>query len=282
MTIDALIRPQATNDKASAAPLLKKARPGDLILWDTGYFSFKIIRQTLEQHQFFLGPVACHLILQPFRSLPDGSYLAKIYPTQRDRLHDRDGLVVRVLKYTFNDPARPGHGECHRLITTLLDDHRHPALELITLYHERWEIEIDNDEVTTHQLARPVELRSRTPAGVVQELYGVLLAHNAVRALMREAALSADIDPRKLSFMHAVRLIRDAVPLLRNVSAQCLPELYDAMILQIATGRLPPRDNRINPRVVKVKISGYRVKREQHYHLPQPQQTFIESVVMLK
>jgi hypothetical protein len=282
MTIDALIRPQATNDKASAAPLLKKARPGDLILWDTGYFSFKLIRQTLQQRQFFLGPVACHLILQPIRSLPDGSYLAKIYPTQPDRLRDRGGLVIRVLEYTFDDPARPGYGERHRLITTLLDHDRYPALELIALYHERWEIEIANDEITTHQLARAVELRSRTPAGVVQELYGVLLAHNAVRALMREAALSIDVDPRTLSFMHAVRLIRDAVPLLRNASTRCLPELYDALILQIAAGRLPPRDNRINPRVIKVKISGFPTKRPHHYHLPQPRKTFIESVIMLK
>jgi hypothetical protein len=281
ITIDALIRPQATNDKANAAPLLQKARPGDLILWDCGFFSFKLIQQTRQQRQYFLGPVPCHLILQPIRSLSDGSYLAKVYPTQRQRLRDHNGLVVRVLQYTFDDPARTGHGERHRLITSLLDDQRHRALELIVLYHERWEIEIDNDEVTTHQLARPVELRSRTPVGVVQELYGILLAHNAVRALMREAALSIDVDPRTLSFMHAVRLIRDAVPLLRNVSPQCLPELYNALIVQIAAGSLPPRDNRINPRVVKVKLSRFPTKRPHHYHLPQPQKTFMESIVIL-
>ncbi|MCC6682697.1 MAG: hypothetical protein IT445_17490 [Phycisphaeraceae bacterium] len=131
-------------------------------------------------------------------------------------------------------------------------------------------MEIANDEITTHQLARPVELRSRTPRGVVQEVYGVLLAHNAARALMHEAAMPVDIDPRSLSFIHTVRVIRETIPLMRAAPAEQLWPLYRAMISHIASGRLPPRDNRINPRVVKVKMSNFAKKRPEHYHLQHP------------
>ncbi|MGH7215112.1 MAG: hypothetical protein ACREIT_10150 [Tepidisphaeraceae bacterium] len=149
------------------------------------------------------------------------------------------------------------------------------------LYHQRWEIEIANDEITTQQLARPVELRSKTPAGVVQEMYGLLLAHNAIRALMHESALSVDVDPRTLSFTHALRVVRETIPLLRAARTQQLPRLYDALIRHIAAGRLPPRDNRINPRGVKVKMSNFPKKRAEHYHVPQPIKELKASVVML-
>src|SRR5258707_6379112 len=92
---------------------------------------------------------------------------------------------VRVLKYTLDDPRRAGHGETHRLVTTLLDEQRYPALELIVLYHERWEIELTYDEQKTHQDPRraekPTHLRSETPARVIQELHALSLAHYAVR-----------------------------------------------------------------------------------------------------
>ena len=172
--------------------------------------------------------------------------------------------------------------ERHRLVTTLLDATVYPADELVVLYHQRWEIEIGNDELKTHQLDRLVDLRSRTSCGIVQELYGILLAYNAVRYLMHEAALSVNVDPRRLSFIHAVRVIRETTPLLRAAPTSQLPCLYAAMVRHIATGRLPARDNRINPRVVKRKMSNFAKKRPEHYHPPQPQRSFLESVVILK
>jgi len=121
---------------------------------------------------------------------------------------------------------------------------------------------------------------------VVQELYGVaafrcLLAHNAIRALMHEAALTIDVDPRTLSFCHAVRVVRDTVPLMRAAPTCALPMLYDAMIRQISLGLLPPRDGRINPRVIKVKMSNWPKKRPQHYHVAQLTKPFATSIVML-
>ena len=78
------------------------------------------------------------LNLKPIRRLKDGSYLAKIYRNWYDQKKDRNGIWVRVIRYTINDPQRTGHGEEHRLITNLLDDQLHPAAELILEYHERW------------------------------------------------------------------------------------------------------------------------------------------------
>lgn len=281
MTIEALIKPQNHNEHPTAPHLLRFCCPGDLVLWDCGFYSYQLIKQAVEQGTFMLGPVASHLVLERLRTLSDGSYLARIHPNSDDRRRNRNALIVRVIEYSFDDPGRPGHGERHRLVTTLLDAERYPAKELIVLYHQRWEIEIANDEIVTHQLARRVDLRSRTPAGVVQEMYGVLLAHNAVRALMQEAASSIDVDPRTLSFIHAVRIIRETIPLMRAARTSALPTLYAAMIRKIAQGVLPPRDNRINPRVVKVKMSNFAKKRLEHYHAPQPQKTFEASIVLL-
>ena len=87
-----------------------------------------------------------NLILRPIRRLPDGSFLAKIYPSPHDRDQDRDGIVVRVIEYTLNDPERTGHGETHRLATNLFDHTLFPALELACYYHERWEEELVFDE----------------------------------------------------------------------------------------------------------------------------------------
>jgi hypothetical protein len=283
LCIEAIIKPNNCNDYEAAPKLLAAAQRGDLVLWDAGFYSFFLMFLAMQQGKFFLGPVPSHVVLEPARWLGDGSYLAKIYPTFKDRRHDRNGVLIRVLEYSFDDPARTGYGERHRLITNLLDAETYPAKELIVLYHERWEIELDNDEITTHQLDRAVELRSRTPAGVVQELYAVLISHNAVRALMHESALSIDIDPRRLSFMNAVRVIRDTIPLMRNAPTLQLPMIYRGMIALIAQGVLPPRDGRINPRVVKViRPSNFPVKKPHHRQVPQPQKTFLESIVLLK
>jgi hypothetical protein len=278
---EALIKQGKSGEFLLTGPLLKKVPPGCLVLWDRGFCGYDSLKKATPRGVHVLGRVASHVVFKAICPLADGSYLAEIYPSVRDRRHGTNGLIVRVIEYTLDDPNRPGHGERHRLVTTLLDAHLYPAHELVTLYHERWEIEIGNDELKTHQLDRLVHLRSRTPCGVLQELYGILLAYNGVRCSMHEAALSVDIDPRKLSFIHAVRVIRETVPILRTAPTVQVPYLYAAMIQHIATGRLPPRDNRINPRVVKRKMSNYSKKRPEHCHPPRPQRTFSESVVIL-
>ena len=98
---------------------------------------------------------------------------------------------------------------------------------------------------------------------------------------MHEAAVSADLDPRRLSFIHAVRVIRETVAIMRAAPTEQLPPIYAAMIRHIAQGRLPPREDRSNPRVVKKKMSNYAKKRPEHYHVPQPQTPFEAAVLIL-
>src|SRR5207249_11621908 len=122
-----------------------------LLLWDRNFFSYQLWQALTGRGIQILARVKNHLVLRPIRHVADGSYLAKIYRSERDRRKDQDGILVRVIRYTLNDPQRVGHGEVHTLLTTLLDDEPYPAVELILLYHERWEEELVFDEQKTHQ-----------------------------------------------------------------------------------------------------------------------------------
>lgn len=282
VVVEAYVKRGKRSEFKVATSLLRKAPSGCLVLQDRGFYGYRPLAEAAGCGVHVLGRVAKHVGFKRTETFNDGSYLTVIYPSTKDRRHNTNSLVVRVIEYTLDEPNRTGHGECHRLVTTLLDADLYPARELVVLYHERWEIELGNDELKTHQLHRHVHLRSRTPCGILQELYGLLLAYNAVRFLMHEAAVSVDIDPRRLSFIHAVRVLRETAPLMRAAPASRLPTLYRAMIHHVAQGRLPPRANRINPRVVKKKMSNFGKKRPEHRRPPQPQRPFEQSVVILK
>jgi hypothetical protein len=282
MVVEGFVKPGKRHEFPLAGSLLRKVPAGSLVLWDRGFYGYASLHEAKERNVHVVGRVADHVVFERVETLPDGSYLAIIYPSWSDRRRHQNGMTVRVIDYTLDDPQRPGHGECHRLVTTLLDAATFPATELVVLYHERWEIEIGNDELKTHQLDRLVHLRSRTPCGIVQEIYGILVAYNAVRFLMHEAALSVDLDPRRLSFIHAVRVLRETAPLLRAAPTERLPTLYAGMIAHIAQVVLPLRDHRVNPRVVKKKMSNFPKKRAEHYHVQHPQTSFEQAVRILK
>jgi hypothetical protein len=195
---------------------------------------------------------------------------------------------VRIIEYTLNDPNRPGHREKHRLLTTLLDEKRHPAKTLIELYHVRWEQELAIDELKTHEMERPV-LRSQTPAGVVQEVYGLLLGHYVVRTLMYEAAKlkttarrdDEPLSPLRLSFTGTLKILRCRLPAFprgRRPQRQWWQDLLE----EISQETIEPRRNRINPRVIKRKMSNWKKKRPEHRHYRQPTRSFRDSVVLLR
>ena len=198
--------PYATGETTLAAEVLHHVRPGMLVLADRLFYGYALWTQASATGADLLWRVKQTLRLPVEQRLPDGSYLSRIYPSQQDRRHGRQGVGVRVLEYTL--AGVPGAEPRYRLLTTLLDPAGAPATELAALYHERWEIETAFDELKTHLRGARIVLRSKTPDLVRQEFYGLLLAHFAIRGLMHEAALQAGEDPDRLSFLHAVRVIR--------------------------------------------------------------------------
>jgi hypothetical protein len=233
-----------------------------------------------------LARVVKTMILRPIRTLSDGSYLAKVYQNDSDRRTDRDGIVVRVIRYTLDDPQRVGHGEEHVLITNLLDEGLDPAKELIILYHERWEHELTFDEQKTHQdprrATKPAHLRSETPAGVIEEIYALSLGHFVIRSLMFEAAATVDLDPDALSFTGCFQILKCRLPECDSRTPATFEGWYRGVLWEMQGERTDPRRNRINPRVIKRKMSKWKKKRPQHRHLPPVKKTFPEAVVMLR
>lgn len=177
-----------------------------LCLADRGFFGFDLWNRARTTGAELLWRIRKNLRLACHQRLPDGSYLSRIYPSPEDRRHNLRGVTVRVIDYQLQGVA--GAEPIYRLLTTILDHEQAPAQELAALYHERWEIETALDELKTHLRGARMVLRSKTPELVRQEFYGLLLAHFAIRGLMHEAALQADEDPDRLSFLHAVRVVR--------------------------------------------------------------------------
>jgi len=201
----------STGEITLAKGVLSWLHHGMLCLADWQFFGFELWNQARATGAQLLWRIRKNLRLPCERRLADGSYLSRIYPTERDRRHKTNGVVVRVIEYRLEGVA--GAEPIYRLITTILDPELAPAHELAALYHERWEIETALDELKTHLRGPRIVLRSKTPDLVRQEFYGLMMAHFAVRGLMHEAAIKADEDPDRLSFVHAVRVIRRKLPI---------------------------------------------------------------------
>ena len=193
-----------TSEIALSKLVLPSLKKGMLCLADRNFFGFSIWKQAADTGADLLWRVKQNAVLPCEHRLPDGSYLSRIYPSKERRAHK--GIVVRVIEYRLEgvEDADP----LYRLVTTILDHERAPAEQLAALYHQRWEIETALDELKTHLRGPRIVLRSKTPDLVRQEFYGLMMAHFAVRGLMHEAALSADEDPDRISFVHAVRVVR--------------------------------------------------------------------------
>jgi hypothetical protein len=278
--IDAGFWPCHTSERVGGFRLLRSVTRDMLLMWDRGFHDFDMVVAARQRRAHVLGRLPAQVKPIPLRTLPDGSVLAYLLPSDDARRRRGERILVRVITYTITNPDLPGAGEEHRLITTLLNPRVAPAHKIACTYHERWEIEITIDEIDTHQRLVGRPLRSRTPMGVIQELYGLLLAHYAVRVLMHEAALSVDVDPDRLSFVHALEIVRDAVPEFQQVPPAQHPALYTRMLREIAAKRLPERHLRVNPRVVKRKMSKFKLKRAEQYQPPKLQGSFRDAVVI--
>jgi hypothetical protein len=221
---DVVLRPFAGGEAPAARHLVRSVGPGMLLLWDRGFHGYGMIQRTLARGAAFLGRTKTNIVLPPTELLPDGSYLSAGYPSTTARRRRDGGIAVRVVEYALDTPAGPGR-ERYRLVTSLLDPGHFPAQTLAATYHERWEVETTLAEVKVHQWAHPRPLRSKHPREVVQEVYGLLLAHLAGRTLMYQAARRDGVDPDRLSFTGALRVLRRAIPRAQRTAPKLLPPL---------------------------------------------------------
>jgi hypothetical protein len=198
------------SEQVLARSLFVWLREGILCLADRNFFGFELWKEARETCADLLWRVKKSNLFPCETALPDGSYLSTIYPSARSRRRRTDGIIVRVIQYELR--GVPDAEPLYRLVTTILDPDKAPAEELAALYRERWEIETALDELKTHLRGSRIVLRSKTPDLVRQEFYGLLMTHFAVRALMHEAALEANENPTRLSFVHSVRVIRRRLP----------------------------------------------------------------------
>jgi len=200
----------ATGEITLAREVISGLQKGLLCLADRNFYGFKLWNEAAATGADLLWRVKTNLRLPCEQRLADGSYLSRVYGSKRDFRRRQNGVVVRVIEYQLEGVAKAE--PLYRLITTIPDPDQAPAAELAALYHERWEIETALDELKTHLRGARIVLRSKTPALVQQEFYGLMMAHYAVRGLMHEAALKEDVDPDTLSYLHAVRVVRRKLP----------------------------------------------------------------------
>jgi IS4 transposase len=192
--------------------LLDRLEPQMLLLADRGFFSYALWRKAIGTGADLLwrvrtdkaGPKPTHL-----EDLPDGSWLAHLRRTTPAAARREEPMLVRVIDYTIDDGR--DNPTSYRLFTTVLDPGEAAAVELAAAYTQRWEIELAFDELKTHQRGPRTVLRSKSPDLVLQEIWGHLCCHYAIRSLMAEAATHSGHDPDRVSFVAALRITRQTI-----------------------------------------------------------------------
>lgn len=226
LIFDALMCPIRMGERVRAIKLLRSVEAGMLLMWDRGLHSYAMVQATLAQGCDYLGRIPANVKFLVEEPLADGSYSSFIYPPGKLRKRGSQPIQVRVIEYTIEQQEKPGEQLTYRLITSLLNIEQFPAAMLAAEYHQRWEVENTIDEIKTHLNGRKTPIRSQNPRQVVQEVYGWLLGHWAVRFLMFQAAKEAHIAPLRLSFTGTLRIIRRAIPKFQRLKEEELPLFY--------------------------------------------------------
>lgn len=251
--IDAVFGPDSSGETTYAHKLLTSLRDGMLVLADRNFGAGSLLAA--------IAGTGAHLLvrvrtgrngpkLPALHRLRDGSYLSQWA-----------GLRVRVIDAQITITTRAGrHTGSYRLVTTLLDECRYPALEIVRLYHERWEIETAYLELKSSILGGRV-LRARTPAGVEQEVYALLVTHHILRTAMADATgTRPGVDPDRASFTLALNTARDQLVQAAGIIADTTVDLVGKIGTVILDNLMPPRRARVNARTVKRAISKYNAR----------------------
>ena len=193
-------------------PLLDRLEPGMLLTADRGFFSYALWRKAIATGADLLWRVRTDKSAPKptlVEDLPDGSWLAHLHQTHSAAARREEPMLVRVIDYTIDDGRE--NPTSYRLFTTLLDPDEVTATDLAAAYTQRWEIELTFDELKTHQRGPRTVLRSKSPDLVLQEIWGHLCCHYAIRCLMAQAATHSGHDPDRVSFVAALRITRQTL-----------------------------------------------------------------------
>ena len=220
---DALMCPYRIKERVRALRLLRSVKPGMLLMWDRSLHSYAMVQATLDRGGDYLGRIPGNVKLLVEEPLEDGSYLSRIYPSGKLRKKGLKPIQLRVIEYTIEHPEKSTEQLTYRLITSLLDITKFPAELLAKEYHQRWEVENTIDELKIHFSGRKTHVRSQKPREVVQEVYGWLLGHWAVRVLIFQAATLACVPLVRLSFTATLRVIRRAIPKFQRLKSEEFP-----------------------------------------------------------
>jgi hypothetical protein len=203
--IGAVVSGCSTSEQDLYPGLLHRLEEGMLAMADRGFFSYTAWKDSAGTGAQLLWRVKANAVLPVLEDLADGSYLSAIYANPKARRNHTDPVRVRVIEYTVSTGDTSSE---FRLITTILDPHAASAEDLADAYAKRWEIESCFDELKTHQRGPSVVLRSKTPDGVLQEIYGYLCVHYAIRSLIGGVAHHFEEDPLRFSFTRTLRAAR--------------------------------------------------------------------------
>jgi hypothetical protein len=251
-----------------------------LCLADRGFYSYALWNQARASGAQLLWRMKANARLPVEQRLDDGSYLTSIYDA-KDAQHT-EPVTARVIEYEIDDPGRPtAEDQRYRLLSTILDADRAPASELAPLYAQRWEFENALDELKVHQRGPRVVLRSKTPDGVIQEIYGHLCVHYAIRWLMHTIALEQGHDPDRISFTRTLRVARRTTGSHPGFPPSALNAAHEQATQELLFELLPPRRLRSHSRIVKRKMSNYMVKRPGHRNPTKPSKHPEDATVVL-
>ena len=205
---DAVIGAYTTAENTLARDLIDRLGPGMLVLADRGFCGFPLWSRAVATGADLLWRAMSNMKPRHVETLPDGSWLAELRPSGNAGRRT-EGLPIRVIDYRIDDGR--SNEEIYRLFTTILDPDEASAIDLAFAYAERWEIESVYDELKTHQRGARTVLRSKSPELVLQEIWGHLCCHYAIRTLMHEAAHDAGVDPDRVSYVAALRIARRSI-----------------------------------------------------------------------
>ncbi|MPY95604.1 MAG: IS4 family transposase [Acidimicrobiia bacterium] len=210
---DAAVGPYTTGENTLAGEVVDRLEAGMLVLADRGFCGYPLWRRAAATGADLLWRAKSTMKPRHLETLPDGTWLGELRPGG-NAARTAEPLTVRVVDYHLDD-GRP-NDTAYRLLTTLVDHNEAPAEDLALAYAQRWEVESAFDELKSHQRGPRTVLRSKSPDLTLQEIWGHLCCHFAIRTLMWEAADHAEVDPDRVSFVAALRIARRSIPAARG------------------------------------------------------------------